>query len=171
MKTITLLLVLAFCLVSIGCNRHAEEVKTFINERSEVVAQMCTKLDASPNAAGIDEARNIFDARKADLKAKWDAIQKANISFDLSTKIDEGKVFDNNMFDAVQKKNAFKMSYDERNSPKGVSWDGEVEKILLTKKRFRCNIQINKSLTKFARRRKSGFAFPNAGSLPEVRLC
>jgi hypothetical protein len=101
----------------------------------------------------------------------WDAIQKANISFDLSTKIDEGKVFDNNMFDAVQKKNAFKMSYDERNSPKGVSWDGEVEKILLTKKRFRCNIQINKSLTKFARRRKSGFAFPNAGSLPEVRLC
>lgn len=132
---------------------------------------MCTKMDASPNAAGIDEARNIFDARKADLKAKWDAIQKANISFDLSTKIDEGKVFDNNMFDAVQKKNAFKMSYDERNSPKGVSWDGEVEKILLTKKRFRCNIQINKSLAKFARRRKSGFAFPNAGSLPEVRLC
>lgn len=122
MKTITLLLVLAFCLVSIGCNRHAKEVETFINERSEVVAQMCTKMDASPNAAGIDEARKIFDARKADLKAKWDAIQKANINFDLNTKIDQGEVFDNDMFTAVRDKNAFKVP----------SWDGGVEKKFYT---------------------------------------
>ena len=118
MKTITLLLVLAFCLVSIGCNRHAEEVKTFINERSEVVAQMCTRMDASPNAAGMDEARKIFDARKADLKAKWDAIQKAKISFDLNTTILKSSSFDDNMFAAVREKNAFKTS----------SWDSEVDK-------------------------------------------
>jgi|SRR5215212_1656936 len=127
MKTITLLLVLAFCLVSIGCNRHTEEVKTFINARSEVVAQMCTKLDASPNAAGIDEARKIFDARKADLNAKWDAIQKANISFDLKTTIMKSDVFDDNMFAAVREKNAFKTSYDKAGIPKGVSWDKAVE--------------------------------------------
>jgi uncharacterized protein YabN with tetrapyrrole methylase and pyrophosphatase domain len=127
MKTITLLLVLAFCLVSIGCNRHTEEVKTFINERSEVVAQMCTRMDASPNAAGIDDARKTFDARKADLKAKWDAIKKANVSFDLNTTIMKSNVFDNNMLAAIREKNAFQMSYDKAGIPKGVSWDKGVE--------------------------------------------
>jgi len=127
MKTITLLLVLAFCLVSTGCNRHTEEVKTFINGRSEVVAQMCTRMDASPNAAGIGEARKIFEARKADLKTKWDAIQKANISFDLKTTILKSSMFDNNMFSAVREKNAFKTSYDESGVSKGVSWDKAVE--------------------------------------------
>jgi hypothetical protein len=117
MKTITLLLVLAFCLVSTGCNRHTEEVKTFINGRSEVVAQMCTRMDASPNAAGIGEARKIFEARKADLKAKWDAIHKANISFDLYATILKSSVFDDKMFHAVREKNAFKTS----------SWDKAVE--------------------------------------------
>lgn len=128
MKTIALLLVLAFCLVSIGCNKHAEDVQSFINERSEVVAQMCTKIDASPNGTGIDEARKIFDARKSALKAKWDAIQKANISYDLTAKILNSDAFDDNLFDAVRKKDGFKMSYDENNVPKGVSWDSEVDK-------------------------------------------
>ena len=78
---------------------------------------MCTRMDASPNAAGIGEARKIFEARKADLKAKWDAIQKANIGFDLKTTILKSSVFDNNMFHAVREKNAFKTS----------SWDKAVE--------------------------------------------
>jgi len=51
------------------------------------------------------------------LKAKWDAIQKANISFDLYATILKSSVFDNNMFFAVREKNAFKTS----------SWDKAVE--------------------------------------------
>lgn len=109
MKTITLILVLAFSLTSINCNNHAAEVKAFANQRSEVVLQMCETIDANPTEAGIDEARKIFDARKADLKTKWDALQKAKLDLYASKPILDAEIFDNKMWDDVRSKNIMKI--------------------------------------------------------------
>lgn len=109
MKTITLVLVLAFCLVSIGCNNHAAEVTAFANERSEVVAQMCQTIEANPTEAGIDEARKIFNARKADLKAKWDAVQKANLDLNAKLPIMKAESFDIELWLNVYDKNVMKL--------------------------------------------------------------
>lgn len=112
MKTITLLLVLASCLVAVGCNRHSKEVNTFITERSEVLGQMLDKIDASPNQAGIDEARKIFDARKADLKAKWDAIPRGHLSSDDALDMAKSNSSDINLWISVQQKSAHQKQWD-----------------------------------------------------------
>ena len=109
MKTITLLLVLALCLVSISCKNHAAEVTAFANEKSEVVTQMSQKIEANPTEAGIDEARKIFDARKTDLKAKWVVIQKANLDLNAKRPIMDAESFDNKLWLNVYDKNAVKL--------------------------------------------------------------
>ena len=109
MKTITLLLVLAFCLASISCNNHTAEVTAFANERSEVNAKMCQTIEANPTEAGIDEARKIFDARKTDLKAKWVAIQKANLDLNAKKPILDAQIFDSELWLKVYDKNAMKL--------------------------------------------------------------
>jgi len=80
MKTITLLLVSAFCLTFIGCGRiygPIEEVNAFADEKEEVLLQMGKKLEANPTEAGVDEARKVFEAKKDSLKAKKEAIKAA----------------------------------------------------------------------------------------------
>jgi hypothetical protein len=105
MKTITLLLVLAFCLVFVSCNNHTAEVTAFANERSEVVAQMCQTINANPSEAGIDQARKIFDERKPGLQTKWDAIKKANLGLNAMKPILDAQVSDHKMWDDVREKN------------------------------------------------------------------
>ena len=84
MKTVTLLLVLAFCLTFIGCGRihgPVEEVNAFADEKEEVLSQMGKKLEANPTEAGVDEARKVFEAKKDSLKAKKEAIKTAPEGF------------------------------------------------------------------------------------------
>jgi hypothetical protein len=107
MKTITLLFVLASCLASVGCLKrgHSKEVNTFISERGEVLGQMLDKIDASPNEAGINEARKIFDARKADLKAKRDAMPRGtNLSSDDLLELVKSDNFNLNLWIALDQK-------------------------------------------------------------------
>ena len=66
--------------MSVGCKKSVEEVRTFVNERSDLIVQMCKKVDEDPTETGVDEARKLFDAKKGGLKAKWDAIEKAQLS-------------------------------------------------------------------------------------------
>ncbi len=84
MKTVTLLLVFAFCLTFIGCARihgPVEEVKAFADEKEEVLSQMGKKLEANPTEVGVDEARKVFEAKKDSLKAKKEAIKAAPQGF------------------------------------------------------------------------------------------
>jgi hypothetical protein len=84
MKTITLLLVSAFCLTFIGCGRiygPVEEVEAFAAEKEDVILQMGKKLESNPTEAGLDEARKIFEAKKDSLKAKKEAIKAAPQGF------------------------------------------------------------------------------------------
>jgi len=111
MRTLASLLALALCLALAGCgNSHAAEVKAFIDERSEVAAQMATKVDAGPNEAGVDEARKVFEAKKADLSAKRDALKKANISFDLYQQIERAELGDSKILKSVRDKKIMELS-------------------------------------------------------------
>jgi hypothetical protein len=84
MRKNSLLLVLAFCLMFIGCGRingPVEEVKAFADEKEDVISQMGKKLEANPTEAGVDEARKVFEAKKDSLKAKKEAIKAAPQGF------------------------------------------------------------------------------------------
>jgi hypothetical protein len=80
MKTITLLLVSAFCLTLIGCGRiygPVEEARALADEKEEVLTQMSKTIETNPTEAGVAEARKIFEAHKGSLKTKRDAIKAA----------------------------------------------------------------------------------------------
>jgi hypothetical protein len=111
MRTLASLLASALCLALAGCgNSHGAEIKAFIDERSEVAAQMATKVDASPNEAGVDEARKLFEAKKADLSAKRDALKKAGISFDLHQQIESAEMSDGQILKSVRDKKIMELS-------------------------------------------------------------
>jgi hypothetical protein len=76
MKKITVFLALVFCLAMSGCSKDAD-IEAFIKEMDGVTKDIVSKIDANPTAAGVDDAQKAFDARKAELKTKWDAIKDA----------------------------------------------------------------------------------------------
>lgn len=109
MKIITLFLVSVFCLTFTGCgfiHGPVEEVKAFITEKDDVTLQMSKKIEASPNEAGVDEARKVFEARKDGLKAKKDAIYKKSEGFnaDWKTMLMDSVVNDNKYYSAMRTK-------------------------------------------------------------------
>lgn len=73
---------------------------------------MLDKIDASPNEAGIDEARKIFDARKADLKAKWDAVPRGKLSTPDAIDMATSDSLNIKLWIAVQKKSASQKQWD-----------------------------------------------------------
>jgi hypothetical protein len=84
MKTLTLILVSAFCLIFVGCGRiygPVDQVKAFADEKEDVILQISKKLEANPTEAGIDEARKILAAKKDRLKAQKEAIEAAPQGF------------------------------------------------------------------------------------------
>ena len=110
MKVAILMLALAFCALFVACASHDAEVNAFIAERNAVVPQMIEKIDSSPNQAGIDAARKIFEAKKADLRAKRDALKNVKISWELYQKLLHFDTVDSKAFDSVYDKKIMELS-------------------------------------------------------------
>jgi len=106
MKALLLVLVLGICLVSVGCKGPVEDVKAYINEKEDLIVQIGKKLEAKPNEAGVDEARKMFEAKKGDLKAKSDALEKKHLEKygDLTSMILESAVTQGKMFQQIDSK-------------------------------------------------------------------
>ena len=66
MKRITLLVIAAFALGLTACSKDAE-VNAFLTELDAVTQEISTKINASPDADGINAAQKAFDAKKASL--------------------------------------------------------------------------------------------------------
>lgn len=80
------------CLSLAGCSKDAD-INAFTAEFDATTKDMITKLDASPNAAGVADAQKAFDTHKPALKAKWDAIKDAmgfQVSADTKKKLEDG---------------------------------------------------------------------------------
>lgn len=114
MKKIALFLMVVFCLGLTGCNKDAE-INAFISENNAVIKDIVAKIDADPSEKGVDEAQKSFDAKKAGLKAKWDAIKEvrgAQVSADTQKKLTESMQADMKMLTDVQQKHSMKLSQD-----------------------------------------------------------
>ncbi len=59
-----------------GCKKD-DEINSVMADIHAVTDEIVKKIDASPNAAGVDEAQKIFDAKRKDLQSKWDGIKGA----------------------------------------------------------------------------------------------
>src|SRR5688500_16909315 len=76
MKATMSLLVLGICLVSVGCRGSVEATKAYLDEKDNLLMQISKTLEANPSEAGVDEARKMFEAKKGDLKAKYEAAKQ-----------------------------------------------------------------------------------------------
>ena len=76
MKATMLLLVLGICLVCVGCRGSVEATKSYLDEKDNLLLQISKTLEANPSEAGVDEARKMFEAKKGDLKAKYEATKQ-----------------------------------------------------------------------------------------------
>jgi hypothetical protein len=114
MKKIALFLMVVFCLGLTGCNKDAE-INAFIAENNAVIKEIVAKIDANPSEKGVDEAQKSFDAKKADLKAKWDAVKNvrgAQVSADVTKKLNDSMQADMKMLTDVQTKHMRELSED-----------------------------------------------------------
>jgi len=70
-------LLVAFVLAFSACgglNKDAE-VNSFVAELDKLSAEIVRAVDAKPTAAGVEQAQQILDARKPELKAKFDQLK------------------------------------------------------------------------------------------------
>lgn len=100
-----------FCLSLTACNKDAE-VNAFIVENRAVIDEIVKKIEADPSEKGVDEAQKAFDAKKASLKEKWDAIKTARgaqVSNDVQKKMETEVPADMKKLTDVQMKHVLKL--------------------------------------------------------------
>jgi len=115
MKKIALFLLVVFCLGLTGCANKDAEVNAFMTENSVVIKDIVAKIDADPSEEGVAEAQKSFDAKKAGLKAKWDAIKDARgaqVSKDVVKKLEDSMKEDMKLLTDVQQKHSQKLATD-----------------------------------------------------------
>lgn len=77
LRTLSILL---FSLTIIGCGfvyGPVKEVDAYVAVKEPLFDEMQKVVKADPTEAGVEKARKLWDGKKADLKAKYDAIQAA----------------------------------------------------------------------------------------------
>jgi len=108
MKTRAIFLCLVVSLTLVACKGHIKEVEEAIKIKEEVIVEIGKKIDANPTEAGVDEARKVFESRKAELKAKSDAstaaVKAGKVGGDQLKASVDSAVTRRDMFDAIQKK-------------------------------------------------------------------
>jgi hypothetical protein len=120
MRKISLFLVAAFCLALTGCSKDAE-INAFITEFESVTKEITSKIDASPNEAGVDAAQKAFDAKKASLKDKWNAIKDAvgfQVSADVKKKLEDSVKNSTQSLVDLAKKHGMALAMDDGAMPK-----------------------------------------------------
>jgi hypothetical protein len=103
-----------FCLSLTACSKDAE-VNAFIAENHSVIEEIVKKIDANPSEKGVEEAQKSFDARKAGLKTKWDAIKDARgaqVSADVTKKLNDSVAADMKMLTDAQQKHSQALAGD-----------------------------------------------------------
>lgn len=108
MKTVTLALV-ALSLALLACGvvyGPRQEAEAFIAAKDEVIQQWDKTLAANPSEAGVDQARKIFEGKKADLIAKQDAIKAKpkGMNVDWENRVRDSEAREGKVLDAIEVK-------------------------------------------------------------------
>jgi hypothetical protein len=80
MKKAILLLCAVSCLMLVGCEKiwgPVAETDALLKERDDTMSEILKKLEANPDEAGVDAARKVFESHKANLEAKYKAVNDA----------------------------------------------------------------------------------------------
>jgi hypothetical protein len=96
-------------------------VNAFISEFDSTTKEFVSKIDADPSTAGVDAAQKAFDAHKASLKSKWDAIKDAvgiQVSSDTKKKLEDSVANNMKTLTDVATKHAMELAQDEKASNK-----------------------------------------------------
>jgi hypothetical protein len=120
MKKISILLIVAFCFGLSACSKDAD-VNAFISEFDATTKEITSKIDADPSETGVDAAQKAFDARKANLKTKWDSIKDAvgiQVSADTKKKLEDSVTANMKTLTDVATKHAMELAQDGNASNK-----------------------------------------------------
>jgi hypothetical protein len=106
MKKATLLLCAVCCLTLAGCARiwgPTAEVEALIKEKDDCISEISKKLEASPNEAGVDEARKVFESHKASFEAKAKVLSDAprGMNGDWLSRLAASESYDSKIFMAM----------------------------------------------------------------------
>lgn len=115
-----ILAILALCIVVGGCSKDGD-INAFITELDGVTKDIVSKVDASPNESGVDAAQKSFDAKKPELKAKWDAIKDAvgfQVSADTKKKLEDSVKANTQSLMDVSLKHGMALAMDDGAMPK-----------------------------------------------------
>ena len=109
MRVLAIVLMIGVCFMICACGRiygPVEEVKALINEKDDVILQISKKIEDSPNEAGVDAARKVFNASKDGLKIKRKAIDEKppGMNSDWMSMLLESNARDTKMFEAISSK-------------------------------------------------------------------
>jgi hypothetical protein len=111
MKKTTLLIVALLALGLAGCSKDAE-INAFMKDVETVTNEMSQKIEAGD----IDGAQKTFDAKKADLKAKWEGVKTARgfqVSAETQKNMESGMMKNMNALTAASTKNAMALAMDK----------------------------------------------------------
>lgn len=87
MLLLSLLIVMSFMMLT-ACNRDAD-VQALADEVDSITNEIVAKIDASPDAAGVDAAQKVIDARKPALQEKIKALKVGSVSDEMKKKFEE----------------------------------------------------------------------------------
>lgn len=109
MRVLVVVLGFAACSMLIACGRiygPVKQVKALMEEKAEVISQIDKKIEESPNEAGVDAARKVFDASKDSLRKKRKAISDSpqGMNSDWQSMLWESDARDLKSFQAISSK-------------------------------------------------------------------
>ncbi len=120
MRRSCIFIILALSLAAAGCSKDAE-INAFVTELDGVTKDIVSKIESSPNGSGVDAAQKAFDARKADLKTKWDAIKDAvefQVTAETKKKLEDSVKNNTQSLMDVSLKHGLALAMDEGAMPK-----------------------------------------------------
>ncbi len=75
-KRLIAIFVLLVCIATVGCSKRDDEINAVMKDLDSFTTEMVSKISATKDkATGLAEAQKYFDAKKADIKKKFDAIK------------------------------------------------------------------------------------------------
>jgi hypothetical protein len=100
---------LAVCITAAGCSfiyGPREQVKSFANDKDELILAVSKKVEANPTLAGVAEAQKLVDAKKDSLQAQRQAIEnaKAGMNSDWRSTLAASQTNDRKMLEAISLK-------------------------------------------------------------------
>lgn len=112
MKRIILCLMVLTNLFVSACSAGRDaEVTAFINDSDKLTKDILAKVKANPTATGIEEAQKILNAKKPDLKAKYNELKSVR---GFQVKEETMKKFTDSVFTNMESVNSLKIDFAEK---------------------------------------------------------